>query len=89
MNEARRKEQYVCKLISIVLPDRDFEMTTMSPNLGGNRIGGLRTHDIYALLGATLEQQSAAWAAVFESEKQIEQWHEDREKQRQPMTYPY
>ena len=87
------QEHYVIALIDIVLPGREFEYTTAPVLLWGNRIGGLRTLDIYALLNATPEQQAQARAVVVaEIERRRLWWEHERAAEtsaKQARGYPY
>jgi hypothetical protein len=76
MDTFQQQEYYILELIRIVLPDREFEVTTAPVMLWGNRIGGIRTLDVYALLHATPEQQVQARAAVTAEIERRRLWHE-------------
>ena len=93
MDDRVTYEEYVCALIHIVLPDREFEYTTMTPGLYGNYVRGIRTLDIYALLHATPEQQAQARAIVDAACERYRLWWEQREAAdlatKQARGYPY
>jgi len=78
MDTFGQQEYYVLELIRIVLPDRQFEVTTAPVSLHGNEVRGIKTLDIYALLNATPEQQAAAHAAVVAEIERGRVWHEQR-----------
>ena len=64
MDKFDQQEHYVLELIRIVLPAREFEVTTAPVMMWGNEVRGIKTLDIYALLNATPEQQAQALAEV-------------------------
>ena len=93
MDDRDTYEQYVCALIHVVLPDREFEYTTMTPGLYGNYVRGIRTLDIYALLHATPEQRAQARAIVDAERERYRLWREQvaaaELAAKQARGYPY
>ena len=89
---AEYQERYVIALIDIVLPGREFEYTTGPVLFWGNRISGLRTLDISALLTVTPEQQAQAHAVVVAAVERRVWWENERAAElaaKQARGYPH
>lgn len=87
------QEAYVLALIGVVLPDREFEHTTMTTGMYGNYVRGIRTSDIYALLHATPEQHARAFLCAEAERKsaahQRDAMQEEREAVLRNRVYPH